>query len=178
MRCRSKLLLFGGIQPVCFLNINALHHYWWSAGAPAGVLCAECNFIAIGARSPLRDESRRVESSRIKSSAKSAGTIFTVLVTPKPIRRQEMNALSLTHGIINGKGSTRERLEYPTSELINVGERELNARLTITRTSAQTFRMFWDVTFATSSGNMRRYLSKHYNCGLRIILIWDVKWFL
>lgn len=53
-----------------------------------------------------------------------------------------MSALSLTHGIINGKGSTRERLECSTSELVNVGERELNERLTIARTSAQMFRMF------------------------------------
>jgi len=47
-----------------------------------------------------------------------------------------MSALSLTHSIINGKGSTRKRLKCPTSELINVGERELNERLTIARTSA------------------------------------------
>lgn len=50
---------------MCFLNINALHHYWWSTGVPAGALCVECNFIAIGVCSPLQVESSSVESSQI-----------------------------------------------------------------------------------------------------------------
>lgn len=79
---------------MCFLNVNALHHYWWSTGVPAGALCVECNFIAIGVRSPLQ-----LESSQVKSLAKSAGTVSATLVTPEPSAENE--CLPNIYGNIN-----------------------------------------------------------------------------
>lgn len=70
---------------MCFLNVNAQHHYRWSDGAPAaGALCAGRNFIAIGARAlanAARAEPSRVEASQVKSLAKSVGTIPVAFVT-------------------------------------------------------------------------------------------------
>lgn len=103
---------------MCSPNINALHHYRWSAGMPAGALCVGRNFIAIAVRLLNRVESNRERNRLVR---------FPPLLYP--ICRRKMGAFpSLARGVINDGALTSECLQRPVYFINVVRECEVERK--------------------------------------------------